>query len=70
LNYYRSVQRPVQRPRKSYHVNLPAAIVSIMEFVKGEVVDVSIANDRGTKIVTIRKLQKAEEAHEQINVVT
>jgi hypothetical protein len=41
-----------------------------MEFVKGEVVDVSIANDRGTKIVTIRKLQKAEEAHEQINVVT
>jgi hypothetical protein len=41
-----------------------------MEFVKGEVVDVSIVNDRGTKIVTIRKLQKAEEAHEQINVVT
>jgi antitoxin component of MazEF toxin-antitoxin module len=65
LNYYRSVQRP----RKSYHVNLPAAIVSIMELVKGEVVDVSIANDRGTKIVTIRKLQNAE-AHEQINVVT
>jgi antitoxin component of MazEF toxin-antitoxin module len=65
LNYY----RPVQRPRKSYHVNLPAAIVSIMGFVKCEVVDVSIANDRGTKIVTIRKLQKPE-AHEQINVVT
>jgi hypothetical protein len=59
LQYYRSIQRP----RKAYHINLPAAIVSVMEFSKKETVEVSLASDRGTKVVTIRKLEKVPEQH-------
>jgi antitoxin component of MazEF toxin-antitoxin module len=67
LNYYRSVQRP----RKSYHVNLPKPLVHILDLKKGDEVNITLANDRGEKVVVIRVIPQTTTKEEvKINVVT
>jgi hypothetical protein len=54
LNYYRSVQRP----RKSYHVNLPKPLIDILDLKKNQIVNISLALDNGEKVVVIRTLHE------------
>jgi antitoxin component of MazEF toxin-antitoxin module len=67
LNYYRSIQRP----RKSYHVNLPKPLIDILDLKKGDEVNITLANDRGEKVVVIRTIPQTTTKEEvKINVVT
>jgi hypothetical protein len=54
LSYYRSVQRP----RKSYHVNLPKPLIDILDLKKNQIVNISLASDKGEKVVLIRALHE------------
>jgi hypothetical protein len=53
LSYYRSVQRP----EKSYHVNLPKPLIDILD-LKNQIVNISLASDKSEKIVVIRALHE------------
>jgi hypothetical protein len=55
LNYYRYVQRP----RKSYHVNLPKPLIDILDLKKNQIVNISLASDKGEKVIVIRTLHEA-----------
>jgi hypothetical protein len=67
LNYYRSIQRP----RKIYHVNLPKPLIDILDLKKGDEVNITLANDRGEKVVVIRTIPQTTTKEEvKINVVT
>jgi antitoxin component of MazEF toxin-antitoxin module len=67
LNYYRSIQRP----RKSYHVNLPKPLIDILDLKKGDEVNITLTNDRGEKVVVIRTIPQTTTKEEvKINVVT
>jgi hypothetical protein len=54
LNYYRSIQRPC----KSYHVNLPKPLIDILDLKKNQIVNISLASDNGEKVVVIRTLHE------------
>jgi general stress protein 26 len=54
LNYYRSIQRT----RKSYHVNLPKPMIDILDLKKNQIVNISLASDKGEKVVVIRALHE------------
>jgi hypothetical protein len=54
LNFYRSIQRP----RKSYHVNLPKPLIDILDLKKNQIVNISLASDNGEKVVVIRALHE------------
>ncbi|HVD08200.1 MAG TPA: hypothetical protein VNB67_07115 [Nitrososphaeraceae archaeon] len=54
LSYYRSVQRP----EKSYHVNLPKPLIDILDLKKNQIVNISLASDKGEKIVVISALHE------------
>jgi hypothetical protein len=68
LNYYRSVQRP----RKSYHVNLPKPLIDILDLKKNQIVNISLASDNGEKVVVIRTLHEPtkEEANSTETVIS
>jgi hypothetical protein len=55
LNYYRSIQRR----RNSYHINLPKSLIDILDLKKGQVVNISLASEKGEKVVVIRTVYNA-----------
>jgi hypothetical protein len=67
LSYYRSIQRP----RKSYHCNIPKPLIDILDLKKNQIVN---AADKGEKVIVIRTLHeptKGEANTEpRINIVT
>jgi antitoxin component of MazEF toxin-antitoxin module len=51
LNYYRSVQRP----QKSYHIDIPKPLIDILDLKKNQIVNI----DKGEKVIVIRALHEA-----------
>ena len=55
LNYYRSVQRP----QKSYHIDIPKPLIDILDLKKNQIVNITLASDKGEKVIVIRALHEA-----------